>query len=113
MCIISLFRFEQTTAEAKKIAEVKEELQKLDAELAADVTILRKEIEAAALNYAHYKYWSIRLVILIATQSKINLTQLLLSLQKKLRSNRISISEGQIGIASVIGKERFLVFIKI
>lgn len=50
------FRFEQTTAEAKKIAEVKEELQKLDAELAADVTILRREIEAAALNYAHYKY---------------------------------------------------------
>lgn len=47
--------FEQTTAEAKRIAEVKGELQKLDAELAADVTILRKEIEAAAVNYAHYK----------------------------------------------------------
>lgn len=53
---ICFVRFEQTTAEAKKIAEVKEELQKLDAELAADVTILRKEIEAAALSYAHYKY---------------------------------------------------------
>lgn len=56
ICFLLNFRFEQTTAEAKKIAEVKEELQKLDAELAADVTILRKEIEAAALNYAHYKW---------------------------------------------------------
>lgn len=54
--LLFFVRFEQTTAEARKIAEVKEELQKLDAELAADVTILRKEIEAAALNYAHYKY---------------------------------------------------------
>lgn len=46
-------RSERTAAEAKKIAEVKEELNKLDAELASDVAILRKEIEAATIQYAH------------------------------------------------------------
>lgn len=49
----SVFRFERTAAEAKKIAEVKEELSKLDAELAADVAILRREIEAATIQYAN------------------------------------------------------------
>lgn len=94
-----LFRFERTTAEAKKIAEVKEELQKLDAELAADVTILRKEIEAAALNYAHYRYGRSSFIL----RSLLKIFRFLF--QKKLRSNRNSIFESKIRIAPVIGEE--------
>ncbi|XP_055315194.1 RAB6-interacting golgin [Sitodiplosis mosellana] len=44
-------RFEQSIAEATKIAKIREELDKLDQELAADVEILRKEIEAVTLQY--------------------------------------------------------------
>lgn len=55
-CMPNIFlicdRIERTAAESKRIAEVKEELTKLDAELATDVAILRKEIEAVSLQYA-------------------------------------------------------------
>ncbi|XP_055707823.1 RAB6-interacting golgin isoform X2 [Phlebotomus papatasi] len=44
---------ERTAAEAKKLKEVKQELSKLDAELASDIAILRKEIEAATIQYAN------------------------------------------------------------
>ncbi|XP_059612625.1 RAB6-interacting golgin [Phlebotomus argentipes] len=44
---------ERTAAEAKKLKEVKQELSKLDAELAADVAILRKQIETATIQYAN------------------------------------------------------------
>lgn len=47
------FSIERTAAETKRIAEVKEELGKLDAELATDVAILRKEIESVSLQYAN------------------------------------------------------------
>lgn len=43
--------FEQSIAEATKIAKIREELDKLDQELAADVEILRKEIEAVTIQY--------------------------------------------------------------
>lgn len=45
------FSFEQSLAEATKIAKIREELEKLDQELAADVEILRREIEAVTLQY--------------------------------------------------------------
>lgn len=48
-------RFEQSIAEATKIAKIREELDKLDQELAADVEILRKEIEAVTLQYTNTK----------------------------------------------------------
>ncbi|XP_031618290.1 RAB6-interacting golgin [Contarinia nasturtii] len=48
-------RFEQSIAEATKIAKIREELDKLDQELAADVEILRKEIEAVTLQYTATK----------------------------------------------------------
>lgn len=44
---------QKTAAEIRKIQEIKEELSKLDTDLAADVAILRKEIEAATLNYSN------------------------------------------------------------
>lgn len=47
------FRFEQSIAEATKIAKIREELDKLDQELATDVEILRKEIEAVTLQYTN------------------------------------------------------------
>lgn len=49
-------RIERTAAETKRIAEVKEELNKLDVELATDVAILRKEIEAVSLQYAQIQW---------------------------------------------------------
>lgn len=55
LCVLNvqftLFSSEKTAAEAKKILEIKTELSKLDSELAADVAILRKEIEAASLEF--------------------------------------------------------------
>lgn len=48
-------RFEQSIAEATKIAKIREELDKLDQELAADVEILRREIEAVTLQYTATK----------------------------------------------------------
>lgn len=48
-------RFEQSIAEATKIAKIREELDKLDQELAADVEILRKEIEAVTLQFTATK----------------------------------------------------------
>ncbi|XP_055376763.1 RAB6-interacting golgin [Condylostylus longicornis] len=44
---------QKTAAEAKKIEEIKNELAKLDQDLAADVAILRKQIETACINYAN------------------------------------------------------------
>uniref|UniRef100_A0A6B2EKZ7 RAB6-interacting golgin n=1 Tax=Phlebotomus kandelakii TaxID=1109342 RepID=A0A6B2EKZ7_9DIPT len=44
---------ERTAAETKKLKEVKQELSKLDAELASDIAILRKQIESAAVQYAN------------------------------------------------------------
>lgn len=42
---------EKTAAEARKLHEVKSELEKLDCELSNDVSILRKQIELASLQY--------------------------------------------------------------
>uniref|UniRef100_A0A0K8TSW2 RAB6-interacting golgin n=1 Tax=Tabanus bromius TaxID=304241 RepID=A0A0K8TSW2_TABBR len=44
---------EKTAMEVKKIQEIKSELSKLDSDLAADVAILRKQIELASLQYSH------------------------------------------------------------
>lgn len=49
------FSFEQSIAEATKIAKIREELDKLDLELATDVEILRKEIESVTLQYTATK----------------------------------------------------------
>lgn len=57
-CSFHLFHvlsFEQSIAEATKIAKIREELEKLDQELAADVEILRKEIEAVTQQYTATK----------------------------------------------------------
>ncbi|XP_055911732.1 RAB6-interacting golgin [Eupeodes corollae] len=43
---------QKTAAEAKKIEEIKSELSKLDNELATDVALLRKQIDAACIQYA-------------------------------------------------------------
>lgn len=50
-----VYSFEQSIAEATKIAKIREELEKLDQELAADVEILRKEIEAVTQQYTATK----------------------------------------------------------
>jgi RAB6-interacting golgin len=42
---------EKTQAEAKKLEEIKQALSELDCELQQDVSILRKEIETATLNF--------------------------------------------------------------
>jgi len=42
---------EKTAAEAKKLQEIRKELQKLESELAADVSVLRKQIEDASVKY--------------------------------------------------------------
>uniref|UniRef100_A0A336MPQ7 RAB6-interacting golgin n=1 Tax=Culicoides sonorensis TaxID=179676 RepID=A0A336MPQ7_CULSO len=44
---------QKTAAEAKKLEEIKTELAKLDTELAADVSILRKQIEQATIQYSN------------------------------------------------------------
>ncbi|XP_058067110.1 RAB6-interacting golgin [Anopheles bellator] len=44
---------QKTAAEASKIQEIKSELTKLDSELAADVAILRKQIDAASLHFTN------------------------------------------------------------
>lgn len=46
------FSSEKTAAEAKKLHEIKQELDKLDSELASDVAILRKQIELATIQYS-------------------------------------------------------------
>ncbi|KAJ6640710.1 RAB6-interacting golgin [Pseudolycoriella hygida] len=42
---------ERTAAEAKKLQEIKRELHKLESELAADVSVLRRQIEDASVKY--------------------------------------------------------------
>ncbi|XP_058122063.1 RAB6-interacting golgin [Anopheles ziemanni] len=44
---------QKTAAEASKIQEIKSELTKLDSELASDVAILRKQIDAASLHFSN------------------------------------------------------------
>lgn len=44
---------QKTAAEVKKIEEIKNELSKLDQDLAADVAILRKQIETACIHYSN------------------------------------------------------------
>uniref|UniRef100_A0A182QIX3 RAB6-interacting golgin n=1 Tax=Anopheles farauti TaxID=69004 RepID=A0A182QIX3_9DIPT len=44
---------QKTAAEASKIQEIKSELNKLDSELASDVAILRKQIDAASLHFSN------------------------------------------------------------
>lgn len=58
ICVFVAVSFEQSIAEATKIAKIREELEKLDQELAADVEILRKEIEAVTLQYTATRYVS-------------------------------------------------------
>lgn len=47
----SIFSSERTAAEAKKLQEIRKELHKLESELAADVSVLRKQIEDASVKY--------------------------------------------------------------
>uniref|UniRef100_A0A182U7C9 RAB6-interacting golgin n=1 Tax=Anopheles melas TaxID=34690 RepID=A0A182U7C9_9DIPT len=44
---------QKTAAEANKIQEIKSELTRLDSELASDVAILRKQIDAASLHFSN------------------------------------------------------------
>lgn len=44
---------QKTAAEANKLQEIKSELGKLDSELASDVAILRKQIDAASLHFSN------------------------------------------------------------
>ncbi|XP_049542881.1 RAB6-interacting golgin [Anopheles darlingi] len=44
---------QKTAAEATKIQEIKTELNKLDSELASDVAILRKQIDAASVHFTN------------------------------------------------------------
>lgn len=44
---------QKTAAEASKLQEIKSELGKLDSELATDVAILRKQIDAASLHFSN------------------------------------------------------------
>ncbi|EAT36128.1 AAEL011765-PA [Aedes aegypti] len=44
---------QKTAAEANKLQEIKTELGKLDTELATDVAILRKQIDAASLHFSN------------------------------------------------------------
>ncbi|XP_065075536.1 RAB6-interacting golgin-like [Ochlerotatus camptorhynchus] len=44
---------QKTAAEANKLQEIKSELGKLDSELATDVAILRKQIDAASLHFSN------------------------------------------------------------
>lgn len=44
---------QKTAAEANKLQEIKTELGKLDSELATDVAILRKQIDAASLHFSN------------------------------------------------------------
>lgn len=53
--IICMYRFEQSIAEATKVSKIREELDKLDQELAVEVEILRQEIEAVAVKYTNSK----------------------------------------------------------
>lgn len=50
-----IYRFEQSIAEATKVSKIREELDKLDQELAVEVEILRQEIEAVAVQYTNSK----------------------------------------------------------
>lgn len=42
---------EKTQAEAKKLEEIKVELETIDSEVSHDIAILRKQIESASLNF--------------------------------------------------------------
>ncbi|CAO1325609.1 unnamed protein product [Diamesa hyperborea] len=61
---------EKTQAETKKLQEIKYELDKLDSELAADVAILRKQIETASLQFNNIEkhYNSVERIFLKAKQ---------------------------------------------
>lgn len=64
------FSSEKTQAETKKLQEIKYELDKLDSELAADVAILRKQIETASLQFNNIEkhYNSVERIFLKAKQ---------------------------------------------
>lgn len=51
MKFFSMKSSERTAAEVKKLQEIKWELNKLESELAADVSVLRKQIEDASVKY--------------------------------------------------------------
>lgn len=61
---------EKTAAEAKKLQEVKMELEKLDSELASDVAILRKQIDLASYQYSNIQkhYNNVEMIFLKAKQ---------------------------------------------
>lgn len=50
---IFIYSTQKTAAEANKLQEIKSELGKLDSELATDVAILRKQIDAASLHFSN------------------------------------------------------------
>lgn len=51
--IFFLFSTQKTAAEANKLQDIKSELAKLDSDLASDVAILRKQIDAASLHFSN------------------------------------------------------------
>lgn len=51
-----LYSSQKTAAETRKIAEIKEELAKLDNDLALDVSILRKQIDNACIYFSQVEY---------------------------------------------------------
>lgn len=50
------FSSEKTAAEARKIEEIRNELTKLDNDVAVDVAILRKQIDDACIHFANIEY---------------------------------------------------------
>lgn len=54
--IFFLFSTQKTAAEANKLQDIKSELAKLDSDLASDVAILRKQIDAASLHFSNVEY---------------------------------------------------------
>lgn len=50
------FRSEKTTAEVRKIEDIRKELSKLDNDVAMDVAILRKQIDAACIHFTNIEY---------------------------------------------------------
>lgn len=55
----SYYSSEKTTAEVRKIEEIRKELTKLDNDVAMDVAILRKQIDAACIHFTNIEYISI------------------------------------------------------
>lgn len=65
----TFFSSERTAAEAKKLQEIKRELNKLESELAADVSVLRKQIEDASVKYMNAEWVTLLTAFIVFNQS--------------------------------------------